>query len=192
MTADVSERRCGSCTLCCKVMYVPQIDKKRDSWCRHCTTGKGCGIYEERPSACREFHCYWLMNDKLGPEWKPSEAKFVIAAELGGSRISIYVDAQRPDAWRREPFLKTFHAWSEMGARSNGQVVVYVAGRALVVVPDRIVDLGEVGFDDLILTRMVPTPQGMRLEPFRASKDDPRAKAFLASASGHDKSAMRP
>ena len=175
------ERHCDGCTLCCKVMAIVELEKPGGQWCPHCDAGKGCKIYVERPPSCRQFNCGYLMNKNLGPEWKPSEAKFVISDDAGGSRISIHADTQRPDAWRREPFLSTFHAWAEAGVRHGGQVVVFIARHVFVILPDRIVDLGEVAPDELILTAMTRTPQGVRLEPFKAGRDDPRAQQFLAS-----------
>ena len=38
----VPGRECGSCSLCCKVYNVPEIEKPAGKWCRHCTPGKGC------------------------------------------------------------------------------------------------------------------------------------------------------
>lgn len=172
-------RDCDGCTLCCKVMNVPELSKPAGTWCQHCVVTSGCGIHATRPDVCRNYFCAYITNAKLGPEWKPSDCKFVISYEEGGSRIAIYADTQRPDAWRREPFLSTFRAWAQAGVRHQGQVVVFVARHVFVILPDRIVDLGDVAPDELILTAMTRTPQGIRLEPFKASKDDPRAQAFL-------------
>lgn len=181
MTAIAPVRDCDGCTLCCKVMNVPELEKPAGAWCRHCTIGAGCGIHETRPDVCRRYFCMWTTNGNLGPEWKPSEAKFVISPEADGSRISIYVDTQRPDAWKREPFLSHFRRWAELGLQQGGQVVVFISRQALVILPDRVVDLGHTEPDDLILTQMVRTPQGIRAEPLKLKKDDPRAQQFLAS-----------
>lgn len=177
-------RECDGCTMCCKVMRVPELPKEINVWCTHCVLGKGCGIYETRPESCREFHCMYLTNETLTPVWKPSEAKFVMRHEPGGGgRLSIHVDTSRPDAWRREPYLSTFHAWAKAGIETQSQVVVFVGRRAYVILPDRVVDLGDVAPDEVILTAMTRTPQGIRLEPFKAPKDDPRAQAALAHRS---------
>ncbi|HXC56255.1 MAG TPA: YkgJ family cysteine cluster protein [Rhizomicrobium sp.] len=182
MSAPVLVRDCDGCTLCCKVMGIEELGKPTNTWCGHCLKGKGCGFYEHRPTSCREFNCVYLTNPNLGPEWRPADAKFVIRHEGGGGgRIAIHVDTQRPDAWRREPFLSTFHAWAEVGARHMGQVVVYVGRHVHVIVPDRVVDLGEIAPDELILTTMIQTPQGVRLEPFKAGPGDPRYAEFLAA-----------
>jgi hypothetical protein len=178
-------RGCDGCTMCCKVMRVPELPKEAGVWCAHCARGTGCGIYETRPDSCRGFQCMYTTNATLSEAWKPSECKFVIAFEPGGGgRLSIYVDTQRPDAWRREPFLSTFHRWAEQGLERQAQVCVFVGRQVFVIVPDRVVDLGQVAPDELILTKVTRTPRGLMLEPFKATKDDPRAQAVLASPTG--------
>lgn len=56
-------RECGGCTMCCKVMHVPELEKPAGIWCPHCAVGEGCGIYDERPKPCRDFECLWLQDD---------------------------------------------------------------------------------------------------------------------------------
>jgi hypothetical protein len=179
-------RGCDGCTMCCKVMRVPELPKEINLWCPHVARGKGCGIYETRPGSCREFQCLYTTEPTLTEAWKPAECKFVIRHEAGGGgRIAIHVDTQRPDAWRREPFLSTFHRWAELAMAQQGQVVVHVGRHAYVVVPDRVVDIGEVGPDDLILTKMTKLPDGrVRLDPFKASRNDPEFRAFAPQGDG--------
>src|SRR4051812_22511432 len=74
----VPGRACGCCTLCCKVIAVTDFDKPPGVWCAHCIRGKGCGIYESRPTDCRTFFCEWMLEHGLGPEWKPEHAKFAL------------------------------------------------------------------------------------------------------------------
>ncbi|MBS0471666.1 MAG: hypothetical protein JSR60_11390 [Proteobacteria bacterium] len=155
------------------------MESPAGQWCQSCEVGQGCRIHLSRPEACRSFFCMYTTNRNLGPEWKPSSCKFVIAHEANGTRLSIYPDPDQPEAWRRDPFLKTFHAWAEAGVRHGGQVVIFTGRQVRVVLPDRIVDLGVVAPDELILTAMTRTPTGIRLEPFKAHKDDPRAQALL-------------
>lgn len=184
-------RACDGCTMCCKVMRVPELPKEINVWCQHCVLGTGCGIYETRPPSCREFQCLYTTNPTLTAAWKPSECKFVVRHEPGGGgRIAIHVDTKRPDAWRREPFLSTFHRWAQIAVEHHGQVVVFVGRHVHVIVPDRVVDLGEVAPDELILTKMIKTPNGVRLEPFKAGRNDPAAQAFLASQPGRFPPAM--
>ena len=74
----VAGRACGTCTLCCKVIAVVDFDKPPGVWCPHCVRGKGCGIYETRPTDCRTFFCEWMLTTSLGPEWKPERSKFAL------------------------------------------------------------------------------------------------------------------
>ena len=74
-TEIVKGRECGKCSLCCKVMRVEEIAKLPGVWCKECAPGKGCKIYATRPGPCRDFHCSWLIQAELGPEWFPATAK---------------------------------------------------------------------------------------------------------------------
>ena len=83
----VPGRRCGSCTLCCKVLAITELQKPRGTWCPDCSPGKGCNIYETRPAECRSFMCGWLTDPMLGPEWKPdSEFRAKREAMLKGAK----------------------------------------------------------------------------------------------------------
>jgi Fe-S-cluster containining protein len=50
---------CGTCTLCCKHLYIPETDSKEGDLCQHCEENVGCKIYSERPEACQIFECCW-------------------------------------------------------------------------------------------------------------------------------------
>ena len=49
---------------------------------------------------------------------------------------------------------------------------------AHMIFPDRDVDLGIVGDDELIITGERRTPSGVRLEAYKMHKDDPRAQSL--------------
>ncbi len=53
---------CGTCTACCEVFEIPELEKPARKLCQHCT-GKGCGNYEDRPEPCRVFRCAWLAGN---------------------------------------------------------------------------------------------------------------------------------
>jgi len=36
-----SKRQCGDCSLCCKVLGIPELDKPKDSWCANFAAGTG-------------------------------------------------------------------------------------------------------------------------------------------------------
>ena len=76
MTTDLA-RACGSCTACCKALEVVELIKPPGKWCPHCSIGKGCKIYADRPSSCREFRCEWLKG--LGEEQdRPDRTKVIL------------------------------------------------------------------------------------------------------------------
>jgi hypothetical protein len=97
-------RSCGSCSLCCKLMDVPEV-KSRHAWCPHAKPGSGCKIYADRPAPCRRFHCEWLRNTTFGEHWYPNKAKIVISTKDDPSLVMFIVDPAYPLRWREEPWL---------------------------------------------------------------------------------------
>jgi Fe-S-cluster containining protein len=141
---DAGPRQCGSCSLCCKVLGVAALDKPEQAWCVHCKPGRGCAIYATRPQECRTFGCLWLADDKFPESLKPDACKIVFAVEGDGARISAYVDRNAPQAWRRPDILAMLRRMAAIQEARKGQVVVFIGKRAIAVLPDREVDLGEV------------------------------------------------
>jgi hypothetical protein len=144
-------RGCDGCTLCCKVMGVQALAKPAGTWCKHCKTGVGCGIYETRPGDCSSFICGYLLLPELSEEWKPRVSRLIISTLISGNRINVYVDPARPDAWRRQPYYASLQAWSRRALAKAGQVVVRIGARCIVVLPDHAIDLGIVADDELIV-----------------------------------------
>lgn len=160
----VPGRACGTCTLCCKVIGVGELDKQPGVWCPNCKSKKGCGIYETRPTSCRTFFCLWMYEKGLTPEWKPEHAKFALVTSDGGRFLTAFVDPGAPTAWRRSPYYETLQRWALEGARdpSGPRVVsVRIRARGIVLLPDREVEIGDVGPDEAI---MLDTGPGGRLE----------------------------
>lgn len=99
----MTERTCGECTLCCKVLGVAEIKKPPNVWCQHSATKKGCQIYNDRPSSCKEFSCVWLLSpDKMGDHLRPDKTHVVLASfdRPGATGLSAYVDPGYPSAYR--------------------------------------------------------------------------------------------
>lgn len=145
-------KSCGDCGLCCKLLGIDAIDKAPGQWCGHFRKGGGgCGIYAERPQACRDFACLWLSSERLDDSWKPNKAKFVMFTDQDDRRLNIVVDPADPTAWRREayyPRIKAMSARSEEGY----ELVVAIGDRRIVVFPHEDVDLGLVNPDHKIVT----------------------------------------
>lgn len=162
-------RACGTCTLCCKVFDVPALEKPAGSWCRHCKPGRGCGIHETRPEHCRAFHCLWMTQAWLGPEWKPERAKMVLTVDPATSFLLVQVDPGAPNAWRTEPYYRHLKHWAVGAVARQRQVVVFVNKSATVILPDRDVPLGILGPHDRIVARERRTAAGITYDVQRVA-----------------------
>ncbi|HEY4942194.1 MAG TPA: hypothetical protein VII56_12275 [Rhizomicrobium sp.] len=169
---DTPVHACGECTMCCKVMAVDELAKPAGRWCGHCDIAKGCKIYESRPGECRTFDCVWRFDAALGPEWRPDTAHFVMAYEIGGKRLTLRVDPQRPDAWKQPPYYARLKQMARQAMPRGQYVMVASLGRAIVILPERDIDLGTVGPDERIATRLWgPDP-----DAFKVHKSDSRLR----------------
>ena len=149
----VPGRVCGSCSLCCKVLRIEELDKPAGRWCAHCTAGRdGCQIYDARPPSCRSFHCSWLVNPELGAEWHPTTARMVLYYDRPARRLAVHVDPEFPSVWRSEPYYPQLKAWTCAAidsARSPpsdawlmAPILVYIGNSAIVMLPNRDVEVG--------------------------------------------------
>ena len=154
MTSSV-KRRCGDCTLCCKVMAIEELKKPVNSWCPHCKHGLGCAIYANRPTECASFSCLWLINDLLDEQWKPNKSKFVLTTSEDG--IEVRCDPGFPNAWRKEHYASAIREWAISGESNDVTVVVIVGQRMVLVTPDLEFDLGIVGPDERIVRELEGT-----------------------------------
>jgi hypothetical protein len=163
--------------MCCKLLEVAPLNKPRATWCTHCDQKHGCNIYADRPGACRSFHCGYLRLAVLDERWKPSKAKFLINYEDQANRIAIHVDPARPGAWRVAPYYATIKQWSERAFAERRMVIVWSAEHAIVVLPDRDVDLGLVRDDQFIVPVQRMTARGPMVDFEVADADDSRVKS---------------
>jgi len=169
-------RGCGTCSLCCKLMGVVELDKPSGSWCGHCRPGQGCGVYATRPPSCRDFLCTWLFRAEIGEEWKPSLSRMILVEDVPGNRIAVIVDPQRPDAWRVEPYRSQLRDWAASNAVGGRTVQVLIGAYVHVVFPDRAVDLGIVAPDECVETTIRATALGLVYEAKKVRADGPRVR----------------
>jgi hypothetical protein len=148
----MSERSCGDCTLCCKVMAVEALGKPAGSWCSHCKPGRGCLIYETRPEECRHYSCLWLTDRWFGEHWKPSRSKLVLTLSEDG--IEIRCDPGFPDAWHKEPFRSEIARLAQAGEAEDLTVLVIVGQRMTLVTATGQFDLGVVGPGERIVREL--------------------------------------
>ena len=119
------DKSCGTCTLCCRIMGIPEFAKPPQQWCTRCDIGKGCKIYADRPTSCREFECGWLqakpnaMPDRL----RPDRCGVVFTNLTGGQGIVAGCDIRHPTAWQTPDVLRILRA-----AAKDGIVVFARAG----------------------------------------------------------------
>jgi hypothetical protein len=169
MTPAAKEaRRCGTCTLCCKLLTIEELGKPDGQWCPHCVQGRGCTIYSDRPNECRGFQCGYLMWPELGEHWLPARSKLVAAFKPDGMEIVFHVDPGVPNAWRAEPY------YSEIRGMAGHAYTIFVqiGRRVIAIFPDREVDLGVVAEDERIAIREEPGTR--RLSAIKVKANDPR------------------
>lgn len=166
-------RSCDGCTLCCKLLRIEALDKPRSQWCAHCDVGVGCKIYEERPSECRTFDCGYLMLTHIGDHWRPVNSKMVIALAIDANRLTVFVDPDRPDAWRKEPYYSDIKSWAKVAAKNQGRVIVSLGNEVIVVTPDGETNLGSVKDDQLIIARRKRGSSGDEFEHIIVDRGDP-------------------
>jgi hypothetical protein len=107
----VPGRECGNCTMCCKLIEVREIAKPRNQWCKHCTPKKGCGIYQDRPSTCREWYCGWRTLRFLSDAWFPAKCGMVVNPVLGANGgktnlLDVHVDPWKASGWQEHEGLR--------------------------------------------------------------------------------------
>ena len=67
---------CDSCTTCCTLLVVPELNKAAGQECEH-DSGIGCDIYEDRPDSCRALSCAYHMVDNANIAMRPDKSGVV-------------------------------------------------------------------------------------------------------------------
>ena len=156
---------------------MPALDKAAGAWCRYCKPGQGCGIHATRPQQCRSFHCLWMTQSWLGPEWKPDRAKMVLSVDPATRFLFVQVDPGSAGAWKRDPYYRHLKQWAAAGVAERRHVVVFLNKSATVVLPDRDVPVGVLGPGDRILSRERVTPAGVVRDVEKVGADLPAGEA---------------
>ncbi len=118
-------KSCGSCTLCCKLMDIDELDKQPGAWCSACKPGVGCRIYDDRPEGCRVFSCQWLFEEDMPDNYRPDRTKVVLSCAEGPVLIA-NCDPANPLAWKNEPIYSLL----KHRARTHWFGIVAVVARA--------------------------------------------------------------
>ncbi len=154
----VPGRSCENCTLCCKVLGIPALEKPRGQVCRHCDWGNGCKIYARRPGVCADFDCSYLLSPALGEEWKPTTSHLVLGYMADADIVLIYTDPDHAAAWRQEPYYSRIKTWA--AGTERGYVLIWESARVLALVGTDEFDLGAVRDDQVIVRDVRAGPRG--------------------------------
>jgi hypothetical protein len=88
------ERACGSCTLCCTVLAIDELQKPACAHCPHELPRTGCGIYAHRPPSCARFQCLWLATPTAASSLRPDRVGGLLALYEG--ELYLHEDAEYP------------------------------------------------------------------------------------------------
>lgn len=155
--------------MCCKLPQIPETDSAAGDWCQHCAVGKGCRIYGERPQRCRDFHCGWLVWDRVPEHWFPAKSRMIVTSD--GSRITFFVDPANATRWREQPWFGEIKAMAVMAFQEQRQVLVRIGRKVVAMLPDRDCDLGVVEDSEVVITGKRPDGSWGAA---KVHKDDPR------------------
>ncbi|UFX03583.1 hypothetical protein SmedWSM1115_08015 [Sinorhizobium medicae WSM1115] len=129
-----TERKCGDCALCCKLLPVRELHKRGGERCRFQRHRKGCTIYHRPdkgfPPSCGLWSCVWLSDPgETGTMRRPDHAHYVVdplpdfivvrnesMADLRINVVQVWLDPAYPEA-HRDPGLRAFLA---MRGRRDG------------------------------------------------------------------------
>jgi len=126
-------RKCGTCTLCCRLLPVRELDKGANQRCQH-QRHTGCSVYHRPPAfprSCGVWSCRWLTDDNAQELRRPDRVGYVIdqLPDLVKMRnkqtgeeerelmvLQVWVDPARRDAWQEPGLLR----YAEKMARDHG------------------------------------------------------------------------
>jgi len=123
-TIALSHRSCRSCTLCCDLPDIDELDKPANALCRYCVRDEGCTAYAARPATCRDFLCGWRTDLSLGAEWDPILSHMMIYRQ--GAQLTVLVDPRHREIWTEQPYHDHLRRWAAEGRASGGYVIVWV------------------------------------------------------------------
>jgi len=153
---------CGSCSACCFLMSVPDINKPAAIWCQHAVRPHGgCAVYgtDAKPQACSDFACLWLVSqdrareDRMPLDMRPDRSHVMFHdARDDKNVLYAHVFPTAPDAWHR-PDVK---AHIDMVLERGCGVEVIIGRRRIVLAEDRVTSFPEDGSAARTALRQLP------------------------------------
>lgn len=141
---DKTNRACGDCQLCCRIMPVEEIAKPALQRCKHQKSHCGCAIYPRRPLSCRIWSCAWLTDAETVDLPRPDRAHYVVdcwpdtirltdvtlpGGNVEQAAIQVWCDPAYPEAWDN-PKLKAY-----LDKRCMPAIIRYGNNKGFVVFP---------------------------------------------------------
>jgi hypothetical protein len=126
---------CRTCTLCCTLPDIAELDKPMYRSCRH-IHDHGCGIFGApgRPAACLAYECAYLsarLSD--APDRNriphPLDAGAYFHRDPVEKAFVLFVDPARPEVWKRSAIVDYLRPWIAAGYA----LLVIDRGRRMVI-----------------------------------------------------------
>lgn len=136
-----TNRSCGSCSLCCRLLPQKELRKGANTRCQHQRhSAKGsCSIYAKRPPSCVLWSCGWLVRADTVNLSRPDRSHVVIdifpdvitiqqedAEDIDMEVIVLWVDPAHKDAWKHPAMLAYLNKRAEEGQRQQKNIAVLV------------------------------------------------------------------
>lgn len=157
-------RECGGCTACCTALAIIEIEKDERAPCPY-NCGSGCDVYGDRPIACRDYACFWLLGWGNEQSDRPDRLGIIFDQGMGLKESSIVAREIKSGAVERHrPVLRRL---ARNGARFNSTFGPVKADKRAVAV-----DCYD-GSRFIINTQGIETPEEPRVNiTFEKRKDE--------------------
>jgi hypothetical protein len=131
---------------------------------------------------CRNWTCNWILEPALGPRVAAADQQMILYYENEGRRLCVRVDPGYANAWRREPYYSQLKECARRIAEAHKQVVVYIRKKAIVILPDNDVDIGDLDVGDQIWVGAQNTPAGKKWHAADVPPDEATAWVMSRAA----------
>jgi hypothetical protein len=129
---EIPGKDCGSCSFCCQVLEIEELNKKAGDLCGHCSASGGCSVYATRPQVCRDYYCDWKDDRGLNAQFRPDRIGTLLMEDPDSDEYHAVCDPGKPFSWRNPLIFKHL-----VNLAKEGRMVVAKAGlRAWRIFPD--------------------------------------------------------
>ncbi len=134
-------RTCNGCTMCCKLVASPELNKPCGTWCPLCDIGEGCREYTNRPLSCQTFRCMWLADPEGVPaDFRPDKVKAIIV--ISNDEVTPAVFCDRPPTMAFRKWLDTLsHTRRVLLMNSRGMATSLIEKGQEIEVESEMVDI---------------------------------------------------